>query len=88
MILLWIAIPVISTEIAYRILDKKQPEGIKKSVLIGVAVLVSVIIWAVAEFVPVFGGSLKFILILMGLGVLFDLIFSKRKSSDGELNEI
>ena len=85
-IFLWIALPVISTEIAYRILKKKQPEGIKKSVLIGVAVLVSCVIWAIAEFVPVIGGLLNFVLFLMGLGVLFDLIFAKIKKEE-ELNE-
>jgi len=75
-IMLYIAISVIALDIAYRILSKKGE--VKKSTLILITILISIAIWAIG-LVPVVGGKIKFLVILMGLGILFDLIFQRNK---------
>lgn len=87
-VLLYIAIPVIATDIAYRILTRKKDEEIKNGKIIGVSILVAIVIWAI-DLIPVVGGSIKFILMLMGLGVLFDIMFQKAKKEEisGVINE-
>ncbi len=75
-ILLCVAIPITSVEIAYRILGKK--EDVKKAVWIGISILVSLVIWGI-KFIPVVGGIVRLIVILIGLGIVSSLIFQRNK---------
>ena len=75
--LLYISISLVSIEIAYRILLKSQNQN-NKVKLIGIAVGISAIIWAIG-IVPVVGGIVKFVLSLIGLGIVFDLLFKREK---------
>ena len=81
-VLLYIATAMVAIEIAYRILSKK--EEIKKGAIIGISILISIAIWAIG-LIPLVGGAVKFIVLLMGLGILFDLMFQKIKKE--EVNE-
>lgn len=79
-VLLYIALPVIALEIAYRLLTAKQTETkIGTAKCIGIAIMVSVVLWAIS-CIPTIGGSIKFLFVLMGLGMLFDLMFQKIKN--------
>ena len=80
-ILLYVSTTVMATEIAYRILKRKNEEQLKDRKLIGMSILVALVIWAIG-LIPVVGTSVKFILILIGLGVLFDIMFQKNKKED------
>lgn len=79
---LCVAISITSVEIAHRILAKK--EDVKKGVLIGLSILVSIAFWAI-KFIPVIGGIIRFIAILIGLGIISSLIFQRNKKE--EVNE-
>lgn len=81
-VLLYIATAIVALEITYRILSKK--EKIKKGSMVGFSILISLVIWAIG-LIPVIGGAIKFIILLVGLGILFDLIFQKVKKE--EINE-
>lgn len=81
---LCVAIPVSSVEIAHRILAKK--ENVKKGVWIGISILVSLVIWAI-RFIPVIGGIVRFILVLIGLGIISSLIFQRNKKEEVNENE-
>lgn len=83
-ILLCVAIPITSVEIAHRILAKK--EDVKKAVWIGVSILVSLVIWVI-KFIPVVGGIVRFIVILIGLGIVSSLIFQRNKKEEVNENE-
>lgn len=68
---------VTSVEVATRILDKiKKEETISNGKKIGASVLVALAVYLVG-FIPVIGGLVKFAFLLIGLGILFDLIFKK-----------
>ena len=81
-----VAIPVVSLEITQRILAKKSENELKKGKIIGCSVLVSLVIWLVG-FVPAIGGLIKAILVLMGIGVIFDLIIQKNKKVEEVVDE-
>lgn len=81
-IAIYIAISIMSVEIAYRILNKEKE--ISKGKIIGISILVALVIWGIS-FIPVLGGIIKFVLNLMGLGIIFDLIFQRTKKE--EINE-
>lgn len=88
-VLLYIAIALVSTEIAYRILTiKKKEQEMKNSIIIGLAILISALI-GVIGFIPEIGGGIKFLFVLMGLGFLIDMIFKKVKNqvNNGENDE-
>lgn len=74
----YVATPIFAIEIATRIVNKKSESSAKKSQIIALSVLVSIIIWAL-KFIPVLGGILRFIIILIGLGIIFNLMFEKNK---------
>lgn len=82
-IMLYISISLVSAEIAYRILNKENDE-IVKGKMIGLSILVSFIICAVG-FIPILGGIVKIIVVLIGLGIMFDILFQKVKKE--EINE-
>ena len=75
-ILLYIAKSIFAIEVAQRITFKKNIEG--KAKFVGLSVLVAIVIWAIG-LIPVIGGIVKLIVMLAGLGILFDLIFKKAK---------
>ena len=81
-VLLCIAMSITSVEIAHRILAKK--ENVKKGVWIGISILVSLLIWVI-KFIPVIGGIVRFIIVLIGLGIVSSLIFQRNKKE--EINE-
>lgn len=81
---LCVAIPIASVEIAHRILAKK--EEVKKGLWIGLSIVVSLLIWAM-KFVPVIGGIIRFILVLIGLGIICSLIFQRNKKEEVNENE-
>ena len=81
---LYIATSIMSVEIAHRILTNKDKDEIQKGKMIGMATLVALIIWAIS-FIPVIGGIIKFVLILMGLGIIYDMLFQRNKKE--EVNE-
>lgn len=83
-IALCVAIPTTSVEIAHRILAKK--EDVKKGVWIGSSILVSLVIWVI-KFIPVIGGIVRFILVLIGLGIISSLIFQRNKKEEVNENE-
>lgn len=83
-IALYMATSIMAVEIAQRILNKSQENEIKKGKTILVSVLVSLVIWGIS-FIPVLGGIVNFIILLMGLGIIFDLIFQRTKKE--EVNE-
>ena len=85
LLLLYIATSIISIEIAYRVLSKKEESQIQNGKWIGVSVLVALII-SIIGLIPTIGGIVKFILILMGLGMQYDIIFQREKVN-GEVNE-
>lgn len=80
-ILLYSATTVMALEIAYRILAKKNEGEIKNGKIIGLSIVVALVIWAIG-LIPLIGGCVKFILILMGLGVLCDIMFQKAKKEE------
>lgn len=83
-VLLFVAISITSVEIAYRICTKKQTNEVKKGAIIGISILVSLVIWAI-RFIPVIGGIVRFIAILIGLGIWYTVMFQKIKKE--EVNE-
>lgn len=83
-ILLYISIPVTAVEITHRILAKQSENEIKKGKMIGISIFISVIFWAI-KFVPTIGGIIRFIAVLIGLGMITTLIFQKNKKE--EINE-
>lgn len=84
LILFYVAIPMASLEIAYRILMKKQNGEIRKGAMIGISILCALIIW-IMRFIPVVGGIIRFIVILIGFGIIGSLIFQRNKKE--EVNE-
>lgn len=83
---LYIALAVTSVEITHRILAKQEENEVKKGKMIGVAVLISLVIWAI-KFIPVLGSLIRFIAILIGLGIMSTLIFQKNKKEEINENE-
>ncbi len=85
-VLLYVATAIVAIEIAYRIASNK--EQISNVKVVGIAILISIILWAV-KFIPVVNGWIQFILILIGLGILSNVIFQKIKeeTNNGEINE-
>lgn len=76
-IALYLSISIASIEIAKRIIKTSETEKNYKSKFVGLAVLVSAIIQAIG-YIPVIGGIVKIILVLIGLGILFNLVFQKQ----------
>lgn len=83
---LYLATAVTSVEIAHRILAKQEETEVKKGKMIGITILISLVIW-VLKFIPVLGGLVRFIAILVGLGVVCTLIFQKNKKEEINENE-
>lgn len=76
-VIIYASSSVTSVEIATRVLDKiKKEETISNGKKIGVSVLVALIVYLVG-LVPVLGGIVKFAFVLIGLGILFNLLFKK-----------
>lgn len=68
---------IASVEIATRILDKiKKEETISNGKKIGTSVLVALALYIVG-LIPVVGSIVKFAFVLIGLGIIFDLVFKK-----------
>lgn len=85
-ILLYISIPVTALEITHRILAKQSENEIKKGKMIGISILISLIFWAI-KFIPTIGGIIRFIAVLIGLGITATLIFQKNKKEEMNENE-
>lgn len=85
-ILLYISIPVTAVEITHRILAKQSENEIKKGKMIGISILISVIFWAI-KFIPTIGEIIRFIAVLIGLGITATLIFQKNKKEEINENE-
>lgn len=77
-IAIYIATSTVSLEITHRILNKQKDVEIKKWKIVGISILISLAIWAIG-LIPVIGGIIKFILILMGLGIWYTIIFQRNK---------
>lgn len=75
---IYLSISFTSTEIAKRIIKNPETEKNFKAKYIGLSVLISAII-GIIGLLPVIGGIVKFILALIGLGILFNLVFQKNK---------
>lgn len=68
---------IASVEIATRILDKiKKEETISNGKKIGASVLVALALYIVG-LIPGVGSIVKFAFVLIGLGIIFDLVFKK-----------
>lgn len=74
-VLLFVSTTVTALEIATRIVKQEN----NKVKLVGFAILISIVIWAIG-FIPRIGSIVQFILVLMGLGVLCDLMFKRIKN--------
>lgn len=79
-ILLYIALPVVALELAHRIvfLKKNEHKGNKGKIIL-VAILIALAIWGIS-YIPAIGRSIKFLILLIGLGIIFDLLFKKVKN--------
>ena len=76
-VIIYASSSVASVEIATRVLDKiKKEETISNGKKIGSSVLVALVLYLVG-LVPVLGGIVKFAFLLIGLGILFNLLFKK-----------
>lgn len=79
-IALYFSVSIASIEIAKRILDKKQIE-IKRTNLIGLSIGI-VIVTKLLGYIPFIGSLIKFVIVLIGLGMTFSLIFQKVKKEE------
>ena len=76
-VIIYASCSITSIEIATRVLDKiKKEETISNGKKIGASVLVALVVYLVG-LVPVIGGIVKFAFVLIGLGIIFNLIFKK-----------
>ena len=73
-----LATSMTSIEIAKRIVDKMQNE-LGKWKKVGIASLVT-LVYGIVGFIPVVGTICKFAFLLIGLGILFNLIFKNNKT--------
>ncbi len=87
-VLLYIATTMFSLEIVYRITTMKKQTKVSNVQVIGIAILLSILVHAM-RYIPVAGGWIHLILILMGLGILWDMMFKKikKETDNGEINE-
>lgn len=81
---LYIALPVSSIKIANIILKQNSDSKVKKTL---VAFVVS-IVFEVLTYVPVIGGIIRFLAILLGFEIILKTIFIKNKKNDKEQDVI
>lgn len=82
-ILLYIATSLTAVEIANRMVSKMQIKNQKNAKLIGIAILISLVIWGLS-FVPVLGVIVQILTGLIGLGILAEILLPMKKEEKNE----